>query len=136
MINSLHIYNPNQKHSLCKERHIFWVCALYTMPWYYIACLAQSVIKKLTVVVHVLQGLSFQIEILWRPSRPPKNTFFIMMKASVCFRGAVIWVSSTSFQKSDIDWPHQPPKEKLLKFNGIFMILSKKFFFQNNKICL
>ena len=44
-----------------------------------------------------------------------------MIKASVYFWGAVIWVSSTSFQKSDIvGWPHQPPKEKLLKFNGFF----------------
>ena len=52
-----------------------------------------------------------------------------MMKASVYSRGAVIWVSSTSFQKSDIGWPLQPPKEKLLKFNGISMIMSKKIFF-------
>ena len=44
----------------------------------------------------------------------------------VCSGGLDIWVSSTSFQKSDIGWPHHPPKEKLLKFNGIFMILSKK----------
>ena len=58
-----------------------------------------------------------------------------MIKASVYSRGAAIWVSSTSFQKSDIGWPHQPPKEKLLKFNGIFMIMSKKIFFQNIKIC-
>ena len=36
-----------------------------------------------------------------------------MMKASVYFRGAVIWVSSTSFQKSNIAWPQQPPTEKV-----------------------
>ena len=27
---------------------------------------------------------------------------------------------STSFQKSNIRWPQQPPTEKLLKFNQIF----------------
>ena len=36
-----------------------------------------------------------------------------MMKASVYFRGAVIWVSSTSFQKSNIAWPQQPPTAKI-----------------------
>ena len=59
-----------------------------------------------------------------------------MIKASVYSRGAAIWVSSTSFQKSDIGWPHQPPKEKLLKFNGIFMILSKKFFSKHQHFSL
>ena len=39
-----------------------------------------------------------------------------MIKASVYFQGAAIWVSSTSFQKSDIGWPHQPPIEKFKNF--------------------
>ena len=52
-----------------------------------------------------------------------------MIKASVYFRGVAIWVSSTSLQKSGKDWPHQPPRENLLKFKGIFMIGSKKIFF-------
>ena len=86
--------------------------------------------------LYALQGLSYLFELLWRPQRPPKTNFLGLIKASVYSRGVAIWVSSTSFQKSDIGWPHQPPREKLLKFNGIFMILSKKFFFQNNKICL
>ena len=38
-----------------------------------------------------------------------------MIKASVYSQGAAIWVSSTSFQKSDIGWPHQPPIEKFKK---------------------
>ena len=37
-------------------------------------------------------------------------------------------VSSTSLQKSSIGWPQQPPTEKVLKFNVIFMILSKNLF--------
>ena len=35
-------------------------------------------------------------------------------------QGLPICVSSTSFQKSSICWPQQPPKEKVLKFNLIF----------------
>ena len=42
-------------------------------------------------------------EILWRPLRPPKTTVY--------FRYVVIWVSLTSFQKSNIAWPQQPPTE-------------------------
>ena len=60
-----------------------------------------------------IQGVSYWIELLWRPRRPPKNNFLVMMKASVYFRGATIWVSSTSFQKSNIAWPQQPPTEKV-----------------------
>ena len=39
------------------------------------------------------------------------------------------------FKKSNIDWPQQPPKEKVLKFN-IFHNSNKKYFFQNIKIKL
>ena len=35
-------------------------------------------------------------------------------------------VSSTRFQKSNKDWPQQPPTEKLLKFNLIFHDSPKK----------
>ena len=35
-------------------------------------------------------------------------------------------VSSTSFQKHDIDWPQQPLTEKVLNFNMYFMILPPK----------
>ena len=60
-----------------------------------------------------LQGLSYLFELLWRPRRPPKNNFLVMMKASVYSRDAAIWVSSISFQKSNIAWPQQPPTEKI-----------------------
>ena len=39
-------------------------------------------------------------------------------------------VLSTSFQKSNIGWPRQPPAEKLLKFNLIFLDSTEKH--QNN----
>ena len=61
----------------------------------------------------LVQGISYCFDILWRPRRPPKNNFLIMIKASVYSRGAVIWVSSTCFQKSNIAWPQQPPTEKV-----------------------
>ena len=43
--------------------------------------------------------------------------------------GLEFCVSSTSFQKSNIDWPQQPPIEKVLKFNMIFHYSTKKLYF-------
>ena len=42
------------------------------------------------------------------------------LKVFVWFWGLDIWVSSTNFQKSNIDWPQQPPIEKVLKFSKNF----------------
>ena len=48
--------------------------------------------------------------------------------------GLEFYVSSTSFQKSNIGWPQQPPTEKLLKFNLIFHDSTKKpSFFKRQK---
>ena len=50
-------------------------------------------------------------------------------------RGLDFCVSSTSFEKSNIGWPQQPPTEKLLKLNLIFHDSTKKLCFskhQNN----
>ena len=47
--------------------------------------------------------------------------------------GYEIWVSSTSFTKSNNSRPQQPPTEKALKFNMIFYDCSKNTFFQNIK---
>ena len=44
-----------------------------------------------------------------------------------------IWVSSTSFQKSNIGWPQQPPTEKVLNFNTIFHDPTKKLSFSKNQ---
>ena len=43
--------------------------------------------------------------------------------------GLEISVSATIFQKSDIGWPQQPPREKVLKFNLIFHDSIKKLSF-------
>ena len=65
------------------------------------------------LVLGLVQGVSYYFDILWRPLRPPKNNFLVMMKAFVYSRGAVIWVSSISFLKSNISWPQQPPTAKI-----------------------
>ena len=43
-----------------------------------------------------------------------------------------IWVSSTSFQKSSIGWPQQPPTENVLKFNVILLDSTQNFFFSKH----
>ena len=58
------------------------------------------------------------------------------LKVSVYSWGWEIWVSSTSFQKSNIGWPQQPLTEKELKFKMGFHDSVKKIFFQNIKIKL
>ena len=40
---------------------------------------------------------------------------------------------TTSFQKSNNDWPQQPPTEKLPKFNIIFHDSTPKSFFSKHK---
>ena len=40
---------------------------------------------------------------------------------------------TTGFQKSNIDWPQQPPTEKLPKFNIIFHDSNPKIFFSKHK---
>ena len=44
----------------------------------------------------------------------------LCLKVSVWSWGLDIWVLSTNFQKSNIDWPQQPPIEKVLKFSKNF----------------
>ena len=47
--------------------------------------------------------------------------------------GFTICVSSTSFQKSSMDWPQQPPTEKVLEFNRIFHDSTQNFFFSKHQ---
>ena len=44
----------------------------------------------------------------------------LCLKVSVWSWGLDIWVLSTNFQKSNIDWSQQPPIEKVLKFSKNF----------------
>ena len=59
------------------------------------------------------------------------GSLLLLTSVLVASGGLEIWVSSTSFQKSNIDWPQQPPKGKVLKFNMIFHYSTKKYLFQN-----
>ena len=75
-------------------------------------------IRKLQLSWHSRQILRIQghatgFDIQWRPWRPSKNNFYVKMKVFVYFWGLGIWVSSTSFQKSNIGWPQQPPSERV-----------------------
>ena len=47
-------------------------------------------------------------------------------------RSFTICVYSTSFQKSSMDWPQQPPKEKVLEFNRIFHDSTQNIFFSKH----
>ena len=56
---------------------------------------------------------------------------FLELWYLVASRGLGIWVSSTSFQKSNIGWPQQPLTKKVFNFNMIFHDSTQKCFFQN-----
>ena len=56
---------------------------------------------------------------------------FLELWYLVASRVLGIWVSSTSFQKSNIGCPQQPLTEKVLNFNMIFHDSTQKSFFQN-----
>ena len=62
-----------------------------------------------------------------------EDLFYVIMEVSVYSWGLDIWVSSTSFQTSDIGWPQQPPTEKVLKFNMIFHDSTKKYFLSKHQ---
>ena len=47
--------------------------------------------------------------------------------------GLEFYVSSTCIQKSNIGWPHQPPKEKLLKFSLMFHDSIEKLFLSKHQ---
>ena len=69
--------------------------------------------------------------------RGRKINNFIELWCLVASVGLEICVSSTRLQKNDIGWPHQPPTEKVLKFNVIFHDSTpKKLFFQNIELKL
>ena len=58
---------------------------------------------------------------------------FVELWCLVASGGLGIWVSSTSFQKSNIGWPQQPLTEKVLNFNMIFHDPTKKLFFSKHQ---
>ena len=67
-----------------------------------------------------VQGISYWSVKSNSALRGRRINHFIELWFIVGSGGLEIWVLSTSFQKSDIGWPQQPPTEKVLKFNVIF----------------
>ena len=66
---------------------------------------------------HVLQGASYW-NVLFELALTDRN-----MQAKICLKVVLTfwdwgnWVSSTSYRKSNIGWPQQPPTENVQKFN-------------------
>ena len=76
-----------------------------------------------------IQGISYWSVKSNSALRGRRINHFIELWFIVGSRGLEIWVSSISFQKSDIGWPQQPPTEKVLKFIVIFYDSIKKLSF-------
>ena len=60
-----------------------------------------------------LQGISYWSVKSNSTLRGRRRNHFIELWFIVDSGGLEIWVSSTSFQKSNIGWPHQPPTERV-----------------------
>ena len=67
-----------------------------------------------------IQGISYWSVKSNSTLRGRRSNHFIEFWFIVGSGGLEIWVSSTSFQKSNIGCPQQPPTEKVLKFNMTF----------------
>ena len=77
----------------------------------------------------VLQGISYWSVKSNSALRGRSINHFIDLWFIVGSGGLEIWVSSTSFQKSDIDWPQQPLTLKVLVSNLIFHDSTPKHYF-------
>jgi hypothetical protein len=67
------------------------------------------------------------------PLRDRMINVYLKFGCLVASGGVDIWVSSICFQKSNIDWPQQPPTEKVLEFNIIFHDSTPQLFFSKHK---
>ena len=65
------------------------------------------------IFISVIQGISFWCVQSKSSLRRWRIHNFIELWCQVGSRGLEIWVSSTSFQKSNIGWPQQPPTERV-----------------------
>ena len=81
----------------------------------------------------VVQGVSKWSGRNWMPLRDRRINIYLTFGCLGASGGVDFWVSSTCFQKSNIDWPQQPPTEKVLKFNMIFHDSTPKNFFIKHK---
>ena len=92
-----------------------------------------TVIWNLPLWLIVIQGISYWSVKSNSALMGRRINHFIELWFIVGSGGLEIWVSSTSFQKSNIDWPQQPPKGKVLKFNMIFHYSTKKLSFSKHQ---
>ena len=115
--------------------HWWKVCKYHTMG---LSCLWSPCLvrflrlgKNHTLPKFVLQGVSY-LSVFFKLTLTDRNMQVrFCLKVSVYSWGYGIWVSSTSFQKSNIGWPQKPPTENS---TSVFMILSILIFFQNTKL--
>ena len=77
---------------------------------------------------NVIQGISYWSVKSKSALRGRRIHNLIELWCLVGSGGLDIWVSSTSFQKSNIGWPQQPLTERVLKFNMIFPYSTPIFF--------
>ena len=91
---------------------------------------------KICSILMYIQGVSYWNEWFWMALRGRRVDNFLELWFLVGSAGLDIWVSLTSFQKSNIRWPQQPQTEKVLNSTWYFMILPKNNCFQNIKIKL
>ena len=66
-----------------------------------------------TMLTFKIQGVSYWNGWNLMALRGRRSNNFVELWCLVASGGVDIWVSSTSFQKSNIGWPQQPPKERV-----------------------
>ena len=87
-------------------------------------------------ITWMIQGISYW-NIFYELTMTDRNTWArFYLKVVLKFQGLDIWVSSTSFQKSNIGWPQQPPTEIGPKIQHDISWFYHFFSFQNIKIKL
>ena len=105
--------------SMNQMKGITLFSALYDMQCYGCAFpVASALLRNLVVTESIyylgnVQGVSHW-NVSFKMSLTDRNMQVrFCLKVSVYSWGLEIWVSSTSFQKSSIGWPQQPPTEKV-----------------------
>ena len=127
-------------HLLLRASHgQFWTfCQIYDvfLPELKITprfCFSNTIPDNLFPSITVVQGISYWSVGNKSTLRGRRIHNFIELWCLVGSGGLDIWVSSTSFQKSNIGWPQQPLTERVLKFNMIFPYSTPIFFFKTSK---
>ena len=87
----------------------YWKNCLFPLDAYVVSCPTCTQILEW----YLVQGVSHW-KVSFKMALPDRNMQVrFCWKVSVYSWGLEIWISSTSFQKSTIGWPQQPPTEKV-----------------------